>query len=180
MLEEKRPPVLIDKAKIEARIKELAQEISRDYAGKDLVIVGVLKGAFVMLADLVRKIDLPAQIDFIAVSSYGADTKSSGVVSIIKDLDLDIQGKHVLVVEDIVDTGLTLDYLMRSMRARQPASLEVCALLNKPEARKVDLEVKYCGFEIPHVFVVGYGLDYAEQYRQLPYVGILEENAAER
>ncbi len=179
MHEGKKPPVLIDKSKIESRIRELAEEISRDYAGKDLVMIGVLKGAFVMLADLARQVDLPAQIDFIAVSSYGADTKSSGVVSIIKDLDLDIQGKHVLLVEDIVDTGLTLDYLIRSMRARQPASVEICALLNKPEARKVDLEVKYCGFDIPHVFVVGYGLDYAEQYRQLPYVGVLEEGAAE-
>lgn len=176
----RKPPVLIERERILKRISELGEEITEDYQGRDLIMVGILKGAFVVLADLARFVDLPAQIDFIAVSSYGADTRSSGVVSIVKDLDLDIQGKHVLLVEDIVDTGLTLDYLVRSMRARQPASLEVFTLLNKVEARKVEVPVKYCGFDIPRVFVVGYGLDYAEHWRQLPYVGILEEDLIDR
>jgi hypoxanthine phosphoribosyltransferase len=138
-------------------------------------MVGVLKGAFVFLADLARRVELPLEIDFVAVSSYGADTESSGVVRIVKDLDLDISGKHVLLVEDIVDTGLTLAYLVQMLKQRGPASVEVCALLNKPDTRKVDIEVKYCGFEVPPLFVVGYGLDYAEKYRQLPYVAALEE-----
>lgn len=165
---------LLTREEISARADELAARITRDYKGKELVLVGVLKGAFIFLADLVRRIDMPVEIDFVAVSSYGKDTKSSGVVKIIKDLDFEIRGKHVLLVEDIVDTGLTLKYLSGMLQQRGPESVEVCALLNKPEARKVDIEVKYCGFDVPPLFVVGYGLDYAERYRQLPYVGVLE------
>jgi len=153
----------------------MAAEITRDYLDRELVMVGVLKGAFVFLADLARQVELPVEIDFVAVSSYGADTESSGVVKIVKDLDLEIEGKDVLLVEDIVDTGLTLKYLTGMLRERGPSSVEVCALLNKPDARKVDIEVRYCGFDVPPLFVVGYGLDYAERYRQLPYVGVLQE-----
>jgi hypoxanthine phosphoribosyltransferase len=166
--------IVISEEDIRRRLKELGEAITRDYKGKDLVMVGVLKGAFVFLADLVREVDLPLEVDFVAVSSYGHDTVTSGVVRIIRDLDLDISGRHVLLVEDIVDTGLTLRYLVDLLRAREPASLEVCALLNKPAARKVEVEVKYCGFEIPPLFVVGYGLDWAERYRHLPYVKALE------
>ncbi len=166
---------LIGEEEISARTVELAARITEDYRGQQLVMVGVLKGAFVFLADLARKVELPVEIDFVAVSSYGADTESSGVVRIIKDLDLDIAGKHVLLVEDIVDTGLTLAYLTGMLRDRSPLSVEICALLNKPEARKVNIEVKYAGFDVPPRFLVGYGLDYAERYRQLPYVGVLEE-----
>ena len=167
--------VLISAEEIRRRTGELAREISEDYAGRDLVMVGVLKGAFVFLADLARRVRVPLEMDFVAVSSYGSDTESSGVVRIIKDLDLDIAGKDVLLVEDIVDTGLTLKYLVGLLKERGPASVEICALLNKPEARKVDLEVKYSGFDVPPLFVVGYGLDYAERFRQLPYVGVLED-----
>jgi hypoxanthine phosphoribosyltransferase len=166
---------LIDKEEISSRIAEIAQQITEDYRDQELIMVGVLKGAFVFLADLARCVELPLEIDFVAVSSYGKDTESSGVVRIVKDLDLDIEGKHVLLVEDIVDTGLTLKYLSTMLRERGPASVEICTLLNKPDARKVEIEVKYCGFDVPPLFVVGYGLDYAERYRQLPYVGILEE-----
>jgi hypoxanthine phosphoribosyltransferase len=166
---------LISEEDISSRVAVMADEISRDYRGEELVMVGVLKGAFVFLADLVRLVDLPVEIDFVAVSSYGSDTASSGVVRIVKDLDLDVTGKHVLLVEDIVDTGLTLKYLTGMLRERGPLSVEICALLNKPDARKVEIEVKYSGFNVPPLFVVGYGLDYAERYRQLPYVGVLEE-----
>jgi hypoxanthine phosphoribosyltransferase len=166
---------LISREEITARTAEMAAEITRDYLDRELVMVGVLKGAFVFLADLARQVELPVEIDFVAVSSYGADTESSGVVKIVKDLDLDIEGKDVLLVEDIVDTGLTLKYLTGMLRERGPSSVEVCALLNKPDARKVDIEVRYCGFDVPPLFVVGYGLDYAERYRQLPYVGVLTE-----
>lgn len=166
---------LLGAREIERRTQELAESINRDYEGRELIMVGVLKGAFVFLADLVRRVELPVQIDFVAVSSYGDDTKSSGVVRIIKDLDLDIEGKDVLIVEDIVDSGLTLKYLVGMLQERGPSSVEVCSLLNKPEARKVEIEVKYCGFDVPPLFVVGYGLDFAERYRHLPYVGILEE-----
>jgi hypoxanthine phosphoribosyltransferase len=174
-LERASKETLIDKEEISSRISQMAEEITRDYQGKDLVMVGVLKGAFVFLADLVRRVELPVQIDFVAVSSYGSDTESSGVVRIVKDLDLEIAGKHVLLVEDIVDTGLTLSYLTGMLRQRGPASVEVCTLLNKSEARKVDIEAKYCGFEVPPLFVVGYGLDFAEKYRQLPYVRVFAE-----
>jgi hypoxanthine phosphoribosyltransferase len=166
---------LLSREEIASRTAEIASRISDDYRQRELVMVGVLKGAFVFLADLVRQVELPLEIDFVAVSSYGADTESSGVVKIIKDLDLEIKGKDVLLVEDIVDTGLTLKYLSGMLRERGPASVEICALLNKPEARKVDIEVKYCGFDVPPLFVVGYGLDFAERYRHLPYVGVLEE-----
>lgn len=166
---------LLGEEEIRARIAQMAEEITGDYRDRELVMVGVLKGAFIFLADLARQVELPLQIDFVAVSSYGADTESSGVVKIVKDLDLDIEGKHILLVEDIVDTGLTLKYLAGMLRERGPASVEVCALLNKPDARKVDIGVKYCGFDVPPLFVVGYGLDYAERYRQLPYVGVLKE-----
>jgi hypoxanthine phosphoribosyltransferase len=166
---------LISREEITARTAEMAAEITRDYLDRELVMVGVLKGAFVFLADLARQVELPVEIDFVAVSSYGADTESSGVVKIVKDLDLEIEGKDVLLVEDIVDTGLTLKYLTGMLRERGPSSVEVCALLNKPDARKVDIEVRYCGFDVPPLFVVGYGLDYAERYRQLPYVGVLTE-----
>jgi len=174
MVRERTEP-LISREEIEARIAEIAEEITRDYGDRDLVMVGVLKGAFVFLADLARQVELPLEIDFVAVSSYGMDTESSGVVKIVKDLDLEIAGKDVLLVEDIVDTGLTLKYLSGMLRDRGPASVEICTLLNKPDARKVDIDVKYCGFNVPPRFVVGFGLDYAERYRQLPYVGVLED-----
>jgi len=174
-MEQEKPRTLLSREEIDARTASMAEEITRDYMGRDLVMVGVLKGAFVFLADLSRLVELPLEIDFVAVSSYGADTRSSGVVKIIKDIDLEIAGKDVLLVEDIVDTGLTLKYLAGMLRDRGPASVEICALLNKPDARKVDIEIKYCGFDVPLKFVVGYGLDYAERYRQLPYVGVLEE-----
>lgn len=166
---------LLSREEISGRTAEMAAQITDDYRDRELVMVGVLKGAFVFLADLVRQVELPLEVDFVAVSSYGTDTESSGVVKIIKDLDLEIRGKDVLLVEDIVDTGLTLKYLSGMMRQRGPASVEICALLNKPDARKVDIEVKYCGFDVPPLFVVGYGLDYAEKYRQLPYVGVLKK-----
>jgi hypoxanthine phosphoribosyltransferase len=167
---------LLSREEIAAITARLAERISRDYMERELVMVGVLKGAFVFLADLARQVELPVEIDFVAVSSYGADTVSSGVVKIVKDLDLEIEGKDVLLVEDIVDTGLTLKYLTGMLRERGPASVEICALLNKPDARKVDIEVRYIGFDVPPLFVVGYGLDYAERYRHLPYVGVLEES----
>jgi hypoxanthine phosphoribosyltransferase len=179
-MEKEKARPLISREEIEARIARMAEEINRDYQGRDLVMVGVLKGAFVFLADLARQVELPLEIDFVAVSSYGADTQSSGVVKIIKDLDLEITGKDVLLVEDIVDTGLTLKYLASMLRDRGPASVEICTLLNKPDARKVDMEVKYCGFDVPQKFVVGYGLDYAERYRQLPYVGVLDDKEGSR
>ena len=169
--------ILITGDDVQAKIRELGDRITEDYRGRDLLLVGVLKGAFVVMADLSRHIRLPLQFDFMAVSSYGAATKTSGVVRIMKDLDRDIEGKDVLLVEDIVDSGLTLAYLLRNLRARKPASLEVCALLRKPEVQQVSLDIKYKGFEIPPVFVVGYGLDFAEKYRNLPYVATLKPEA---
>ena len=165
--------ILIDEEPLQARIAELGAEISRDYAGRDLLLVGVLKGAVFFLADLMRELSVPCEIDFMAISSYGAGTDSSGVVRILKDLDMNIAGRDVLVVEDIIDSGLTLSYLMRSLTARKPASLEVCTLLTKPERREIDVPVRYVGFEIPNRFVIGYGLDFAERYRNLPYVAVL-------
>lgn len=159
---------------LQARVRELAAELNRDYAGRSVLLVGVLKGAFVLMADLARHLTIPAEFDFIAVSSYGSATQTSGVVRILKDLDRDILGRHVVVVEDIVDSGLTLSYLLRNLGARGPASLEVLALLTKPELARVDIPVRYHGFAIPDVFVVGYGLDYAERYRNLPYVATLK------
>ena len=155
-------------------MRELAAEVSRDYANGDLLLIGVLKGAIFFLSDLMRHLDVTCEVDFMAVSSYGSSTDSSGVVRILKDLDASIEGRDVLIVEDIVDSGLTLSYLFRMLRARGPASLEVCALLTKPDRRKVELPIKYVGFEIPNRFAIGYGLDHAERYRNLPYVAVLE------
>ena len=161
-------------SELRARVAELGAEISRDYASKDLVLVGVLRGAVLFLADLMREITVPCEIDFMAVSSYGSETDSSGVVRILKDLDSSIEGRDVLIVEDIIDSGLTLHYLLRSLRARDPASLEVCSLLTKPERRRVDLPIRYVGFEIPNKFAIGYGLDHAQRYRHLSYVAALD------
>jgi len=165
--------VLIRADEIQAKLGELAAAIDRDYEGRNPLLVGVLKGAFILMADLARYLTIPVEFDFMAVSSYGSATQTSGVVRILKDLDVDIAGRHVLVVEDIVDSGLTLQYLLRNLRARGPASVEVMAILSKPDQIKVDLGVRYRGFDVPNVFVVGYGLDYAERYRNLPYVGTL-------
>jgi hypoxanthine phosphoribosyltransferase len=167
--------ILVPADALQRRVKELAQEVSRDYAGKDLVLVGVLKGAVFFLSDLMRGLEVPCEVDFMAVASYGSATKSSGVVRILKDLDAVIEGRDVLIVEDIVDSGLTLQYLLRNLAGRQPRSLEVCALLIKPERREVDLHTRYVGFEIPNRFAIGYGLDYDERYRNLPYVAALNE-----
>lgn len=171
--------ILIGGDEIQKKIAELGAQITEDYRGKDLLLVGVLKGAFVVMADLSRHIRLPLEFDFMAVSSYGAATKTSGVVRILKDLDHEIEGRDVLLVEDIVDSGLTLAYLLKSLRARKPASLEVAALMLKTEVQQVPLEIKYRGFEIPPVFVIGYGLDYAEKYRNLPYVATLKPSVYE-
>ena len=165
--------MLIDEQRLQERIRELGRELSQDYAGRELLLVGVLKGAVFFMADLMRNLSVPCEIDFMAISSYGAATDSSGVVRILKDLDANISGRDVLVVEDIIDSGLTLSYLMRSLRARNPASLEICALLTKPDRREIDVPVKFVGFEIPNKFVIGYGLDFAERYRNLPYVAVL-------
>jgi hypoxanthine phosphoribosyltransferase len=165
--------VLIDEAGIDAKIRELAAQVDADYAGKDLLLVGVLKGAVMLMADLSRALKSPIEMDWMAVSSYGSGTKSSGVVRIMKDLDRDITGKHVLVVEDILDSGLTLSWLLRNLRSRGPASVEVLTMLRKPDAVKVAVDVKYIGYDIPNEFVVGYGLDYAEKYRNLKVVGTL-------
>jgi hypoxanthine phosphoribosyltransferase len=165
--------VLIDRDALQRRIAELGEEISADYAGRDLLLVGVLKGAVFFMADLMRGLTIPCEIDFMAISSYGDSTDSSGVVRILKDLDINIEGRHVLVVEDIIDSGLTLSYLLRNLESREPASLEICALLTKPDRREIDVPVRYVGFEIPNKFVIGYGLDFAERYRNLPYVGVL-------
>jgi hypoxanthine phosphoribosyltransferase len=165
--------VLVSAEELQRRVAELGEEISRDYAGRSLLLVGVLKGAVFFLSDLMRFIDVPVEVDFMAVASYGSATDSSGVVRILKDLDAAIEGRDVLIVEDIVDSGLTLQYLMRNLGSRNPSSLEVCALLTKPERRKVDLPTRYVGFEIPNRFVVGYGLDYAERHRNLPFVAVL-------
>jgi hypoxanthine phosphoribosyltransferase len=166
--------VLIEEDVLRTRIVELGEEISRDYDGRELLLIGVLKGAVFFMADLMRQVTVPCEIDFMAISSYGASTDSSGVVRILKDLDINIEGREVLVVEDIIDSGLTLSYLMRNLEAREPASLEVCALLTKPERREIDVPVRYVGFEIPNRFVIGYGLDFGERYRNLPYVGVLD------
>jgi hypoxanthine phosphoribosyltransferase len=166
--------VLVGEEALSRRVRELGEAISRDYAGRPLLLVGVLKGAVFFLSDLMRFIDIPVEVDFMAVASYGSATDSSGVVRILKDLDIAIEGRDVLIVEDIVDSGLTLQYLLRNLGSRNPASLEVCALLIKPDRRKVDLPTRYVGFEIPDRFVIGYGLDYAERHRNLPFVAVLE------
>jgi hypoxanthine phosphoribosyltransferase len=165
--------ILVQRDELQHRVRELALAVSRDYADRELFLVGVLKGAVFFLSDLMRHLEVECEVDFMAVSSYGSSTDSSGVVRILKDLDASIEDRHVLIVEDIVDSGLTLSYLLRTLKARNPASLEVCALLTKPERRKVDLPIKYVGFEIPNRFAIGYGLDHAERYRNLPYVAVL-------
>ncbi len=167
--------ILVPAEDLERRVGELAGEISRDYVGKDLILIGVLKGAVFFLSDLMRKLEVPVEVDFMAVASYGSATKSSGVVRILKDLDAVIEGRDVLIVEDIVDSGLTLQYLLRNLEGRNPRSLEVCALLIKPERRKVELQTRYVGFEIPNRFAIGYGLDHGERYRNLPFVAALKE-----
>jgi hypoxanthine phosphoribosyltransferase len=165
--------VLVTADDIKDKIASLAKEIDADYAGREPMLVGVLKGAAMFMSDLARAIDRPSTMEFMAVSSYGNSTTTSGVVRILKDLDRDIAGQHVLIVEDIIDSGLTLSWLLKNLRSRQPASIEIVALLRKPDAVKVDVKVKYVGFDIPNEFVVGYGLDYAERYRDLPYIGRL-------
>ena len=167
--------ILVPAEDLARRVKELAGEVSRDYRDKELLLIGVLKGAVFFLADLMRELDIPVEVDFMAVASYGSATKSSGVVRILKDLDAPIEGRDVLIVEDIVDSGLTLQYLMRNLAGRNPRSLEVCALLVKPDRQKVDLDTRYVGFEIPDRFAIGYGLDHAERYRNLPYVAALRQ-----
>ncbi|MEA2477638.1 MAG: hypoxanthine phosphoribosyltransferase [Actinomycetota bacterium] len=169
--------ILISAEEIQDKISDLAKQVTEDYRGRDLLLVGVLKGAFVFMADLARGIQLPLEFDFMAVSSYGSATKSSGVVRILKDLDYEITDRHVLLVEDIIDSGLTISYLLRYLEARRPASLEICSLFWKRGEQAVPLQVRYPGFEIPPVFVVGYGLDYAEKYRNLPYIGVLKPQA---
>jgi hypoxanthine phosphoribosyltransferase len=167
--------ILVQRDELAHRVRALGERISADYEGRPLFLVGVLKGAVFFLSDLMRHLRVPCEVDFMAVASYGSSTDSSGIVRILKDLDAPIEGRDVLIVEDIVDSGLTLSYLLRTLQARNPASLEVCALLTKPERRKVDLPIRYVGFEIPNRFAIGYGLDYGERYRNLPYVAVLEE-----
>jgi hypoxanthine phosphoribosyltransferase len=169
--------VLITEDEIQSKLVEIGEQITKDYDGRSILLVGVLKGAFVVMADLARSIRLPIEFDFMAVSSYGAATKTSGVVRILKDLDHDLKDLDVLVVEDIVDSGLTLKYLLKNLAARKPASLEVAALLRKEGIQQVELDVRYVGFDIPNEFVVGYGLDYAERFRNLPYIGTLKPSA---
>jgi len=169
--------VLVTREQLQAKLRELGGQITGDYQDRDLLLVAVLKGAFMVMADLARHIHLPVDFDFMAVASYGAATQTSGVVRILKDLDRDIEGRHVLLVEDIVDSGLTLNYLLKNLRGRRPATLEVCALLQKKGIQRVALDLRYVGFEIPPDFVVGYGLDYAEKFRNLPYIATLKPEA---
>ena len=169
--------ILFDERTLANTVERLGTQISRDYQGQELLVICILKGASVFMADLIRKIDLPIQIDFMAVSSYGHSTQSSGVVKINKDLDTDIENRHILIVEDIIDSGLTLKYLSENLQSRRPKSLKICTLLDKPERRKTHLNIDYTGFEIPDVFIVGYGIDYAEHYRNLPYIGVISPNA---
>ncbi|NLI60361.1 MAG: hypoxanthine phosphoribosyltransferase [Clostridiales bacterium] len=167
--------ILISEERIKERVTELGAQISRDYKEKDLVAIGILRGGVMFMSDLIKEIKIPLSIDFMAVSSYGMSTKSSGIVRILKDLDDDIEGKDVLIIEDIVDTGLTLHYLMDYLKSRHPRSVKVCSFLDKPSRRKIEVPIDYLGFEIPDKFVVGYGLDYAQKYRNLPYVSVLSE-----
>ncbi len=170
-------PVLVPSGDIREKVRELGARITEDYSGERVLLVGILRGAVVFLSDLMRHLELPCEIDFMDISSYGTGTSSSGVVRILKDLEEDITGRHVLIVEDIIDTGLTLSYLRRTLLQRKPASLEICALLTKPSRRKVDLKVRYLGFEVPDEFVIGYGIDYAGAYRNLPEIRALKEEA---
>ena len=172
--------ILVTEEQIATRVKELGEMISKDYEGKDLVVICVLRGSFIFMADLVREIKIPLSTDFISVSSYGSGTSSSGVVRFLKDLDEIITDRHVLIVEDIIDTGITLKYLMENLQTRKPASIKICTLLSKPERRKVEIDVAYNGFTIPDQFAVGYGLDYSEKYRNLPFVGVLDPNVYEK
>lgn len=166
--------ILLSEEELHAKVAELGAQITKDYEGKNLLLVTVLKGAVVFLADLMRTIDQPAEIDFMVVSSYGSGVKSSGVVKIVKDLDINLEGKDILIVEDILDSGMTLDYIKGMLQDRNPSSIRICALLDKPARRKVDLQADYVGFTIPDEFVIGYGLDYDEKYRNLPYIGVLK------
>lgn len=165
--------VLLSEEQIDQRVSEIAAEISEDFAGEEVMLVGILKGAVIFMADICRKLTVPVELDFMAVSSYGSATVSSGAVQIIKDIEVSIEGKNVIVVEDIVDSGLTLKYLLENLWSRGPANVKTCVLLDKPEARKVDVKIDYMGFEVPNEFAVGYGLDYAQKFRNLPYVGVL-------
>ena len=174
MLEQAIQEVLFSEEQLDRRVREIAAQIEKDYEGKEIMLISVLRGSFVFMADLCRRIDLPCTLDFMSVSSYGSGTKSSGQVQITRDLSSDITGKHIIVVEDILDSGNTLSYLLKLLEQRNPASIRLCTLLNKPERRVKHVDVHYSGFDIPDAFVVGYGLDYAEQYRNLPYIGILK------
>jgi hypoxanthine phosphoribosyltransferase len=167
--------VLYNEDQLSDKIRQMGAKISNDYSGKELILIGVLKGSVVFMSDLIKQITIPCKMDFMAVSSYGSSTETSGVVRILKDLDFDIQGKDVLIVEDIIDSGVTLKYLMKYLSARKPSSLEIICMLNKPSRRTVDIDVKYLGYNVPDYFLVGFGLDFAEKYRNLPYVGILKE-----
>ncbi len=167
--------ILIDEEALQLKIKELGEQITKDYQGKDLFVICILKGAVMFVSDLIKRIDLPLEIDFMAISSYGNSTKSSGIVRIIKDLNEEIKGKHILIVEDIIDSGLTLSYLIDNLKSREPASVAICTLLDKPDNRKTDIDIVYTGFVVPDEFVVGYGLDYAEKYRNLPFIAVLKE-----
>nr|WP_094605453.1 hypoxanthine phosphoribosyltransferase [Sporomusa silvacetica] len=171
--------ILFSETEVASRIKELGEAITQDYTGKEILMIGVLRGAVIFMADLARAIKLPVAIDFMAVSSYGSTTSSSGVVRILKDLDEDVENKHVLIVEDIIDSGLTLNYLMENLWSRKPASIKICTLLNKPDRRKVEVPIAYNGFTIPDYFVVGYGLDFAEKYRNFPFIGVLKPETYE-
>lgn len=166
--------ILFTVEEIQAKVKELGEQISKDYAGKDLLVIGILKGAVLFVSDLIRNLSINASIDFMAVSSYGASTESSGVVRILKDLEQSIEDKNLLIVEDIIDSGLTLNYLMENLKSRNPKSIKICSLLDKPERRKVNVKADYNGFSIPDEFVVGYGLDYNEKYRNVPFIFILK------
>jgi hypoxanthine phosphoribosyltransferase len=172
--------ILISEEQIQMRVKELSAQISTDYAGKNPILIGVLKGVLFFMADLLRDVTLSAEVDFLAVSSYSAEARNKGVVRLIKDLEIPIYGRHVLFVEDVIDTGLTLNYLLRNLRERQPASLEVCVLFNKPAHRFISIPLKYKGFDLPDRFVVGYGLDHQERYRNLPFIGLLKAEAINR
>ena len=172
--------ILMTSEEIGARVRELGQQITNDYAGKDILMIGVLRGAVIFMSDLARAIKRPIDIDFMAISSYGLSTSSSGVVRILKDLDEVVQGRHILIVEDIIDSGLTLNYLVENLKSRKPASVRICTLLSKPDRRKVDVQVDYNGFIIPDYFVVGYGLDHAGKYRNLPFIGILKPEIYEK
>ena len=167
--------VLISEEDIEKKVTEIAEGISEEYKGKEVILIGILKGSVMFMSDLMKKITIPCKMDFMAVSSYGEGSESSGVVRILKDLDFEIRDKHIILVEDIIDSGVTLTYLLKYLNARRPASLEIACLLNKKERRKVEVNAKYIGYDVPDYFLVGYGLDFAEKYRNLPYVGILKE-----